>query len=116
MARKPLKQRTAEQRVRQKATRIKAKANARPSRDDVARMFLYLKIVGVLKKRKDAPLVIETMRTEIVGALERQGFDQNESLDVFDDLVKKYAKEEFPFRPKRHLTKPPSEPDDGAEL
>lgn len=115
MPRKPLKQRTAEQRVRQKATRVKAKANARPSRDDIARIYLYKTIVGKLKE-EDGRTLLDTMRNDIVDDLELQGFDQNQSLDVFDDLVKKYSNPLSPFRPKRHLIKPPVEPDDGADL
>ena len=102
MPRKPKAQRTAEQRVRQKEVRDNAREARRPSRDDVARMFLWQTIVTTLK-RKDAKVVLEKLRYEIVDALEHQGFNQGQSLDVFDDLVKRYSDGLYPFRRKVHL-------------
>jgi hypothetical protein len=102
MARKPLKQRNAEQRVRQQSVRDTARARRRPSRDDVARMLLWQMIVGI-RNRGDARQVMDRLRDEVVEGLERQGFSVRESEDVFENLVGRYADGLFPFRPKRHL-------------
>lgn len=111
MARKPKKQRNAEQVVRQKRVRAAARAKRRPSRDDIARMFLWQMIVGVQGKRPDARAVLDKMCDEIVDGLEQQGFDARESEDMFDALVRKYADGLYPFRPKGHL-----DADDGVSL
>lgn len=105
MPAKSKSQRTAEQRVRQKRVREKAKAARRPSRDDIARMFLWQVISDAMKDADDGRLLIKKMADKIVGGLERQGFDDQESYDVFDDLVRKYSDGLFPFRLKRHLDK-----------
>lgn len=106
----PKSKRNARQQVRQQQVRDKAKVLRRPSRDDIARMFLWQTIVGVLKRRSDARAVLDKMREEIVDALTQQGFNESESLDVFDDLVRKYSDGLFPFRPKRHLGDKADEP------
>jgi hypothetical protein len=103
MARKPKKQRNAEQVVSQQRVRDAARTKRRPSRDDIARMFLWQMIAGVQGKRSDARAVLDKMRDEIVEGLERQGFDVRESEDVFEALVDKYSDGLFPFRPKWHL-------------
>ncbi|MFA7413297.1 MAG: hypothetical protein WC048_02320 [Rhizobium sp.] len=103
MARKPKKERNAEQVVRQKRVRDAARNKRRPSRDDIARMFLWQMIVGVEGKRRDARAVLDKIRDEIVGGLEQQGYDVRESEDVFEALVNKYSDGLNPFRPKRHL-------------
>lgn len=103
MARKPKKQRNAEQVIRQQRVRDAARTKRRPSRDDIARMFLWQMIAGVQGKRSDARAVLDKMRDEIVEGLERQGFDVRQSEDVFEALVDKYADGLFPFRPKWHL-------------
>lgn len=103
MARKPKKQRNAEQVVRQRRVRSTARTKRRPSRDDIARMFLWQMIVGLQKNRSDARAVLDRMRNEVVEGLERQGFDVRQSEDVFEALVDKYTDGPFPFRPKWHL-------------
>lgn len=102
MPRKPKTQRNAEQRARQQTVRDQAWANRRPSRDDIARMFLWQMIVSV-GGRRDGRLVLDRLRNEIVEGLERRGFDVRESETVFEELVGRYADGLFPFRPKRHL-------------
>lgn len=106
MARKPKKQRNAEQVVRQRRVRNTARTKRRPSRDDIARMFLWQMIVGLQENRSDARAVLDRMRNEVVEGLERQGFDVRQSEDVFEALVDKYADGLFPFRPKWHLALP----------
>ncbi|WLR96208.1 hypothetical protein [Shinella sumterensis] len=103
MARKPKKQRNAEQVVRQQRVRDAARTKRRPSRDDIARMLLWQMIVGLQGNRSDARAVLDRMRDEVVGGLERQGFDVRQSEDVFEALVEKYSDRLFPFRPKWHL-------------
>lgn len=109
MARKPKKQRNAEQRERQKRVREQALTDRRPTRDDIARMLLWQMIVGVQKKRENPKAVLDKLRDEIVTGLEGQLFDGNQSMDAFDALVLKYSTGIYPFRPKRHL-----QVDDGA--
>ena len=105
MPKKPKSSRTAEQRVRQQSVRDKAKETRRPSRDDIARMFLWQVISDAWKDGDAGRLLIRKMADKIVDGLERQGFDDGESYDVFDGLVRKYSDGLFPFRPKRHLSK-----------
>lgn len=106
MARKPKKQRTEEQRVRQSGVRRAAQKARRPDRDDIARMLLWQMISGIHKRSTDKSGMrdmLDRLRNQIVDGLEAQGFDVRESEDVFDGLVKRYANGIFPFRPKRHL-------------
>lgn len=103
MARKPKKQRNAEQRERQKRVRERALTDRRPTRDDIARMLLWQMIVGVLNTRDDAKAVLDQLGREIAAGLAGQRFDVDQSLDVFDALVRKYSDSLYPFRPKRHL-------------
>lgn len=103
MARKPKKQRNAEQRERQKRVRERGRAKRRPTRDDIARMLLWQMIVGVLNTRDDAMAVLDELGRQIANGLEHQRFDVDQSLDVFDGLVSKYSDGLYPFRPKRHL-------------
>ena len=110
MARKPKKQRNAEQVVRQKGVRDAARKKRRPSRDDIARMLLWQMIAGVQNNRSDPRKVLDKLCDEIVEGLEQQGFDVRESEDVFEALVDKYSDGLFPFRPKWHL-----DPDSGSD-
>lgn len=96
-------QRNAEQQARQKRVRESAKAARKPSRDDVARMFLWQVISDAVNDGDEGRMLIRKMADKIVGGLERQGFDDEECYDVFDELVRKYSDGMFPFRPKRHL-------------
>ncbi len=112
MAGKSKKQRNAEQRVRQKGVRTGARESGRPSRDDIARMFLWQTIVNAQKAGDEGRALIGKMADSIVKGLERQGFDDRESYDVFDELVRKYGDGLYPFRPKRHLGK--AKPDNSS--
>ncbi len=103
MTRKSKKERNTEQVIRQSKVRAGARAKRRPSRDDIARMFLWQMIVGVQNRRKDPKKVLARVRDEIVDGLVAQGFDGDEGMDVFDALALKYADGLYPFRPKRHL-------------
>ncbi|QRI62551.1 hypothetical protein JQ506_17085 [Shinella sp. PSBB067] len=102
MARKSIRQRNAEQRVRQQKVRDDARAQKRPTRDDIARTLLWQMIVTAKKKRKrDA--ILGLLCDEIVAELALQGFDARESEAVFEALAEKYEPEVRPFRIKRHL-------------
>ncbi|MDH4442661.1 MAG: hypothetical protein QE284_20030 [Rhizobium sp.] len=103
MARKPKKQRNAEQWERQKRVREQALTDRCPTRDDIARMLLWQMIVGVLNTRDDAKAVLDELGRQLAKGLEHQRFDVDQSLDVFDALVRKYSDGLYPFRPKRHL-------------
>ena len=112
MADKSKRTKTAEQRTRQQGVRDKAKDLRRPTRDDVARMLLWKTISDAHKSGDVAgPAFLEEISRDIVTGLEAQGFDDRESYDVIDGLIRKYADGLFPFRPKRHLErKEPGEP------
>ncbi|AKI03553.1 hypothetical protein IMCC20628_04889 (plasmid) [Hoeflea sp. IMCC20628] len=105
MARMPATQRAAEQKVRQKEHRDRARDKRRPSRDDITRLLLWQMITGVSKNRSDQREVLDRLRNELVDGLEKQGFDVRESEDAFEELVTKYVKGPKPIRPKRHLQK-----------
>ncbi|CZT38065.1 hypothetical protein [Rhizobium sp. 9140] len=113
MPRKSKTQRSAEQRVRQQDVRDGAKEKRRPSRDDIARMFLWQTISNAHKDGDAGRALISKMADSIVKGLEHQKFNDRESYDVFDSLVRKYSDGLYPFRPKRHLGK--STPDDTTE-
>lgn len=103
MARKSKNQRNAEQRVRQQKVRDDATEVCRPSRDDIARMLLWKTISDAHKSGEAGPPFLKEIADDIVDGLVRLGFDGQESYDVFDSLVRKYADGLFPFRPKPHL-------------
>lgn len=105
MARKSRKQRLEEQRIRQGELRDDAREKCRPDRDDFARMLLWLMIreahAEALRQRSSGPL--DKLCTLLVTNLARQGFDADESEDVFTMLERKYRTQEMPGRIKRHL-------------
>ncbi|WPE23494.1 hypothetical protein [Shinella zoogloeoides] len=102
MARKSIRQRNAEQRVRQQKVRDDARERRRPTRDDIARTFLWQMIVTAKKARKRDE-ALDKLCGEIVAELVLQGFDARESEAVFEALTEKYEPEVRPFRTKRHL-------------
>jgi len=102
MARKSIRQRNAEQRVRQQKVRDDARAQRRPTRDDIARTLLWQMIVTAKKKRKRDEILVRLCE-EIVAELVLLGFDARESEAVFEALAEKYEPEVRPFRIKRHL-------------
>lgn len=104
------KQRNAEQARRQQNVRRKARAARRPSRDDIARLWLWQVITDAQKDGEEGKTLISKMADKIVAGLEQQGFDDQESYDVLDELVRKYADGLYPFRPKRHLGAGPGDP------
>ena len=102
MARKSIRQRNAEQRVRQQRVRDEARDHRRPTRDDIARTLLWQMIVTAKKKRR-CDEILDRLCDEIVAELVHQGFDTRESEAVFVALAEKYEPEVRPFRIKRHL-------------
>lgn len=105
MAKKSTHQRNEEQRLRQSQMRKVAKKLRRPCRDDLARMLLWQMINGLQQSKKatNRQQELDNLCNMIVGGLVRQGFDEGQCEDVFDDLAKKYASSLPPFRIKRHL-------------
>lgn len=102
MARKSIRQRNTEQRVRQQRVRDEAREHRRPTRDDIARTLLWQMIVTAKQKRRRDE-ILERLCGEIVAELALQGFDVRESEAVFEALAEKYESEVRPFRIKRHL-------------
>ena len=107
--RKPVRQRNAEQRERQRAYRERLKAERRPGRDDVARVLLHF-VIAENASRPDRKGRLDALQDVIVGCLVDQGFEERASHAVFDDLVERYTKEGWGFRRKGHL-----DPEDGAK-
>ncbi|MBO6917682.1 MAG: hypothetical protein JJ858_04570 [Rhizobiaceae bacterium] len=107
MAKKSIHQRNEEQRLRQQNIRQCAKELRRPGRDDLARMLLWQMINGLQQNKKTAnrQQELDNLCNMIVSGLVKQGFDERQSEDVFDAIVKKYASSLPPFRIKRHLQK-----------
>jgi hypothetical protein len=104
MARKSIYQRNEKQRLRQQNIRQSAKDLKRPSRDDLARMLLWQMITLVQKADgTNKQQALDGLCNKIVSGLVKQGFNERQSEDVFDDLAKKYASSLPPFRVKRHL-------------
>ena len=108
MAKQTREERNEQQRVRQLTVRKTAQKLKKPGRDDIARMLLWHMITGIQKnKEKDKAgkekMLIDLLNS-IVNGLESQGFDGQQSVDVFEALVDKYAKDGSPFRRKIHLT------------
>jgi hypothetical protein len=85
----------------QRAYRQQQKASQRPSRDDVARLALYLMISEGLKDGQERKLAdwCETVTTGLV----EQGFDRDATRHRLDELIERYA-DGWDFQLKRHLT------------
>lgn len=104
MAGKTIKERNEAQRLRQMKVRQAAKAQRRPGRDDLARMLLWQMITQVQKMEgPNKQKLLDGLCNRIVGGLVKQGFDERQCEEVFDDLVKRYAGTLPPFRLKIHL-------------
>ena len=85
----------------QRAYRRQQKASRKPSRDDVARLALYLVISEGLKDGQERAFAnwCETVMTGLV----EQGFDRDATRHRLDQLIERYA-EGWDFQLKRHLT------------
>lgn len=103
MVRKSKKLRTEEQGVRQKALRDDARAEARPSRDDVARMFLWLWISETWRLQEKPRSRFDAMRDDVTDLLVKQGFESQVCGDEIERLFGEYKTDTPPFRIKRHL-------------
>jgi hypothetical protein len=105
MARKSKKQKLEEQRVRQAAVRETARKSRRPDRDDLARTLLWLMIreAHAEARRRQSSAPLDKLCAVLVTNLEAQGFDADESEDVYNALEKKYRTQVLPGRIKRHL-------------
>lgn len=107
-------ERLRKQRQRQSEYRKKMKAERRPSRDDIARVFLHAAITQAWrwkyeKREKMLSWVVDT----ILEGLIAQGFDPKASAEAIEDLIDKYTKDRWEFRRKVHLLWPVA--DDGSE-
>jgi hypothetical protein len=108
MARKPTNTRNHEQRDRQQKLRDANRKARRPDRDDIARTALFMTISSMAKR--GATDVLDDFHQRVVAMLVQQGFDEQASDELFDDLVAKYRTGAWPFRRKVHLLYP-----DGAD-
>lgn len=101
--RKPIRQRNAEQRLRQQTYRDRLKAERRPSRDDIARMLLHFAITESMRSKKGRSR-LGLIEEKVVERLVAQGFDGRASYAVFDDLIERYTRQKWEFRRKPHLS------------
>ena len=99
MPRKSISTRNDEQRERQADLRRRNREKRRPTRDDVARIVLWLTRVH----EKEMPKAWERIADGIIDQLAEQGFDTRESELVIEDLVQRYTSGRGGFRRKTHL-------------
>ncbi len=104
-------ERLRKQRERQKNYRDRLKADRKPTRDDIARIVLHFMVL--LASEADDPRSLDQLINRVLEALKDQGFDEEASLDVLDDLIAKYTKTNWGFRRKVHLM--PGRAPDGPE-
>jgi len=95
-------ERLGKQRERQRRYRDRQRAERRPGRDDIARILLHFMIVKAVKSADT--VAMEKLITMLLDALKGQGFDEDASLDVVEDLIFRYTKRGWDFRRKIHLT------------
>lgn len=112
MKRKSIVEERREQRDRQKTYRDEQRDRRKPNRDDIARAWLW-------KSLRRAAHADETTKGSFIGKIEddiistlvRQGFDERQCEIAFMDIYDRYkASSSPPFRIKRHLKTPDSEP------
>ena len=98
---KSTKTRRLHQEDYQRAYREQQKMRRKPTRDDVARLALYLMISEGLKDGQERAFAnwCETVTTGLV----EQGFDRDATRHRLDQLIERYA-EGWDFQLKRHLT------------
>jgi len=101
MTRKSADTRNREQRDRQQRLRDANRKARRPDRDDVARTALFMTISSMVAK--GAFETLDEFHERVVAMLVEQGFDEQASDKVFDELVVKYRTGAWPFRRKVHL-------------
>lgn len=93
--------RRREQRDRQKIYRDQQRVLRRPSRDDIARVFLWQMMS---RARQAGERRVDQMLDMIVTELTDQGFDERQSELAFGDLLDRYSNTDTPpFRRKVHL-------------
>ena len=105
-------ERLRKQRERQQKYRERMKAERRPSRDDVARAFLYAFIARACEHNKREK-ILKWLANTILHELVTQGFDRKTSSEVIEDLIDKYAKGTWEFRRKIHLQSPVADESSG---
>lgn len=93
--------RNDKQRDRQQKLREANRKARRPDRDDVARTALFVTISS--KAAKGVFEDLDEFHERVVMMLVEQGFDEQASDQVFDELVAKYRTGIWPFRRKVHL-------------
>ena len=94
-------ERLRKQRERQKEYRDRMRAERKPTRDDVARVFLHFMIAKAMKSGNQDGM--EKLIDLLLDGLADQGFDKDASLDAIDDLIDRYTKRGWDFRRKVHL-------------
>jgi hypothetical protein len=102
--RKSKSNRLREQRERQAAYRAEQNATRRPDRDHVARVALWWLITSMESRSRKTGnrRTMNKILDEIIAALVEQGFDEGQSEDVVDALVRKYGSG-WAFQRKTHL-------------
>lgn len=101
--RKHITTRRSEQAAHQRAYRTQQKALRKPSRDDVARVFLHLMMTDALVHNRDNELV--AWCDQLVSQLVSQGFDESAAHRRIDQLIEQYHAG-WDFLRKPHLTRP----------
>lgn len=99
--------RLEKQRVRQQQYRERSRSERRPDRDDIARVVIHFLIERSYKTNKMDAFDRIIIRP-VIKHLEKQGFDNLASHEVFDDLIDKYTTSDWDFGSKPHLDKPQS--------
>lgn len=95
------RERLRKQRERQQLNRQRTKLERKPSRDDIARVFLHMFIMKCHKT--DQMHMLDGFCDMIVKRLKSQGFDKDASYTVIDELIEKYTKSDWQFLRKLHL-------------
>lgn len=98
---KQAEERLRKQRERQQRTRDRHKLERKPSRDDIARVLLHVIIMRSYETKQMH--MLDGLFDVIVDSLKAQGFDNDASYAVIDDLIEKYTKSKWQFFRKLHL-------------
>lgn len=99
--RKQEAERLRKQRERQQKNRERIKLERKPTRDDIARVFLHMFIMRCHKTNQMHAL--DGFCDMIVSQLKSQGFDKAGSHNVLEELIEKYTKSKWQFFSKLHL-------------
>lgn len=112
MKRKSIAEERREQRDRQKAYRDEQRDLKKPSRDDVARAWLWKSLRRAAHAEEtNQGSFLGKIEEDVVATLVQQGFDERRCEIAFLDIYDRYKRTSSPpFRIKRHLTTSDGEP------